>query len=153
MSRTDETFMYHALQLAEQAQAAGEVPVGAVLVLDGEIIGEGFNHPISGHDPTAHAEIGALRSAASKLEQYRLLDTTMFVTLEPCPMCAGAMVHARVKRLVFGAHDPKSGAAGGIFNIAAAPELNHRLEVTGGVLGDECGGLLRSFFAKKREQS
>lgn len=145
--------MRRALQLAHQAQSAGEVPVGAVLVRDGEIIGEGFNHPISSHDPTAHAEIGALRSAAARLEQYRLLDTTMYVTLEPCPMCAGAMVHARVKRLVFGAHDPKSGAAGGVFDLVTVPELNHRIEVTGGVLGDECGSLLRDFFAKKRQKN
>lgn len=150
MSETDERFMREALALARQAEAAGEVPVGAVLVKDGDVIASGWNHPISAHDPSAHAEIAALRVAAETLGNYRLLDTTLYVTLEPCAMCAGALVHARVKRLVFGAPDPKAGAAGSVFDIVRAPALNHRLEVTSGVLADECGLLLKGFFAKKR---
>jgi tRNA(adenine34) deaminase len=143
-------FMSRALELAQQAQAAGEVPVGAVLVKDGAIVAEGFNHPIGGVDPTAHAEIAAMRAAARKLNSYRLLDTTLYVTLEPCAMCAGAMVHARVKRLVFGATDPRVGAVGSVFNLAQHAALNHRLDVEHGVLADECGKLLRDFFAAKR---
>ena len=150
MSHTDEAFMRRALELAREAGAAGEVPVGAVLVKDGSILSEGVNHPISGHDPTAHAEISALRSAATRLAQYRLLGTTLYVTLEPCPMCAGAMVHARVRRLVFGAHDPKTGAAGSVFDLVTSRSLNHRLEVTSGVLEEECGQLLREFFKARR---
>lgn len=143
-------FMSRALELARQAQAAGEVPVGAVIVKDDAIIAEGFNRPISRHDPTAHAEIMAIRAAAERRASYRLLDTTLYVTLEPCPMCAGAMVHARVKRLVFGAPDPRAGAVGSIFNIAQHTALNHRLEVVGGVLAEECGTLLRDFFVTRR---
>jgi tRNA(adenine34) deaminase len=144
--------MSRALELAQQAQAAGEVPVGAVLVKDGLIVAEGFNHPIGGVDPTAHAEIAAMRAAARTLNSYRLLDTTLYVTLEPCAMCAGAMVHARVKRLVFGAADPRVGAVGSVFNIAQHAALNHRLEVESGILADQCGNLLRDFFAAKRIQ-
>jgi tRNA(adenine34) deaminase len=142
--------MSRALELAREAQAAGEVPVGAVIVKDGAIIAEGFNRPISGNDPTAHAEIVAMRAAAQILGSYRLLDTTLYVTLEPCAMCAGAMVHARIKQLVFGATDPRAGAAGSVFNIAQNTSLNHRIEVEGGVLGDECGALLRDFFLARR---
>jgi len=147
---TDEAFMARALTLAREAAARGEVPVGAVVVLDGQVIGEGANGPIGSHDPTAHAEILALRRAGAAVGNYRLPGATLFVTLEPCAMCAGAMVHARVERLVFGAPDPKSGAAGGVFDIVRSPRLNHRLEVTGGVLGEACGELLRAFFRDRR---
>ncbi|HYM34391.1 MAG TPA: tRNA adenosine(34) deaminase TadA [Steroidobacteraceae bacterium] len=143
-------FMTRALELARQAQAASEVPVGAVVVKDGAIIAEGFNQPIKGNDPTAHAEIIAMRGAAEKLGSYRLLDATLYVTLEPCAMCAGAMVHARVKQLVFGAMDPRAGAVGSIFNIAQHAALNHRIEVVSGVLAEECGVLLKNFFAARR---
>ena len=147
---TDEEFMREAWAFARKAEAEGEVPVGAVVVKDGAIIGRGWNHPISGRDPTAHAEIVAMREAAKALGNYRLLDTTLYVTLEPCAMCAGAMVHTRVKRLVFGASDPRAGAAGSVFDIVRAPALNHRLEVTGGILADECGQMLKQFFSERR---
>lgn len=146
----DADWMREALTLARQAEAAGEVPVGAVVVKDGEIIGRGWNQPIVGHDPTAHAEVIAMRAAAQALGNYRLLDTSLYVTLEPCVMCAGAMAHARVKRLVFGAPDPRAGAAGSVFNLVQTAELNHRLEVTGGVLAEESGDLLKGFFANRR---
>ena len=146
----DLHYMARALELARAAEAAGEVPVGAVIVKDGAIIGEGWNRPISTNDPTAHAEIIALREAARSLQSYRLLNTTLYVTLEPCAMCAGAMVHARVKRLVFAATDPKAGAAGSILNIAHHSALNHRLDITGGVLADECSAQLRQFFVARR---
>ena len=149
-SAEDERCMHEALALARQAEAAGEVPVGAVLALDGIVIARGSNHPISGQDPTAHAEIVALRAAARALGNYRLLNTTLYVTLEPCAMCAGAMVHARVRRLVYGTIDPKAGAAGTVFDLARSEALNHRLEVEGGVLAAECSELLRSFFARRR---
>jgi tRNA(adenine34) deaminase len=142
--------MSRALELARAAEAAGEVPVGAVVVKDGVIVGEGWNRPISTNDPTAHAEIIALRAAAQKLGTYRLLDTTLYVTLEPCAMCAGAMVHARVKRLVFANTDLRAGAAGTIFNIVQHSALNHRMEVTGGVMEEECREMLRGFFAARR---
>jgi tRNA(adenine34) deaminase len=147
---TDEDFMRRALELARAAAAAGEVPVGAVLASAGEIVAEGFNRPISSCDPTAHAEMIALRAGGERLRNYRLPGTTLYVTLEPCAMCASAMVHARVARLVYGATDPRVGAAGSIFNIAQHDALNHRLDVTGGVLGDECGALLREFFFARR---
>jgi tRNA(adenine34) deaminase len=146
----DLHFMSRALELAQGAQAAGEVPVGAVIVKDGHIVGAGANQPIRTHDPTAHAEIVALRAAAQTLGSYRLLDTTLYVTLEPCPMCAGAMVHARVKRLVFATTDLRAGAAGTVFNIVQHPALNHRLECVGGVLAEPCRELLRSFFLVRR---
>ena len=146
----DLQFMRRALELARGAQALGEVPVGAVIVKDGRIIGEGANQPIATHDPTAHAEIVALRAAARAVESYRLLDTTLYVTLEPCPMCAGAMVHARVKRLVFATTDLRAGAAGTVFNIVQHPALNHRLECVGGVLAEPCRELLRGFFIARR---
>jgi tRNA(adenine34) deaminase len=142
--------MERALALARRAAAAGEVPVGAVLVRDGEIIGEGYNRPISACDPTAHAEILALRQAAARVGNYRLPDSILYVTLEPCPMCAGAIVHARVKRVVFGASDPRTGAAGTVFNLLQAEQLNHRAEVEGGVLGEVCGELLQEFFRLRR---
>lgn len=142
--------MERALELAREAQRAGEVPVGALVVKDGVIVGEGWNRPISTNDPTAHAEIVALREAAERLATYRLLDTTLYVTLEPCPMCAGAMVHSRVKRLVYAATDPRAGAAGTIFNIVQHPSLNHRVECEGGVMAEECGAMLRAFFVARR---
>ncbi|HET7370054.1 MAG TPA: tRNA adenosine(34) deaminase TadA [Gammaproteobacteria bacterium] len=150
MGVDDEAFMRRALELAERAETDGEVPVGAVLVKDGEIVGEGWNHPIGAHDPTAHAEIAALRAGAQALANYRLPGTTLYVTLEPCAMCAGAIVHARVARLVFGATDPKAGAAGSIANIFGLPQLNHRVAVEGGVLAAEASAQLRQFFAARR---
>jgi tRNA(adenine34) deaminase len=142
--------MRRALALARRAAEAGEVPVGAVLVKDDAIVGEGWNHPISAHDPTAHAEIGALRAGAAALGNYRLIDTTLYVTLEPCVMCAGAIVHARVKRLVFGAPDPKTGAAGSVFDVFGSGKVNHVVQVDGGVLAEECGRLLTDFFRQRR---
>jgi tRNA(adenine34) deaminase len=146
----DTTFMSRALELAGAAEAAGEVPVGAVIVKDGEIIAEGWNRPIGTCDPTAHAEIVALREAGQALGTYRLTGTTLYVTLEPCAMCASAMVHARVERLVYAATDPRAGAAGSVFNIVQHPALNHRMECTAGVLAEECSALLRSFFLARR---
>lgn len=142
--------MRRAIELARAAEAAGEVPVGAVIVRDGQVIGEGSNRPIGTHDPTAHAEMIALRAAATVSDSYRLTGTTLYVTLEPCAMCAGAMVHARVQRLVFAAPDPRAGAAGSVFNVVQSPALNHRIDCEGGVLGDECGAMLRAFFAARR---
>ena len=150
MDTLDTTYMTRALELARIAEAAGEVPVGAVIAREGKIVAEGWNRPISMRDPTAHAEIVALREAGRALETYRLSDTTLYVTLEPCPMCAGAMVHARVRRLVFAATDPRAGAAGTVFNIVQHPALNHRIECTSGVLAEECGSLLRKFFVARR---
>ncbi len=150
MTDQDQTFMARALELARTAAAAGEVPVGAVIVRQGEIIAEGSNRPIGTCDPTAHAEMIALRAGGEVLRNYRLLDTTLYVTLEPCAMCASAMVHARVQRLVYGAADPRVGAAGSVFNIVQHASLNHRLEVTAGVLAEQCGTLLREFFAARR---
>lgn len=144
--------MREALQLAGQAGAGGEVPVGAVVVAEGEVIGRGFNAPISTRDPTAHAEIRALREAATAVDNYRLSGATLYVTLEPCVMCAGAMIHARLSRVVFGAPDPKTGACGSVINIFAEARLNHHAEVEGGMMADECGALLRSFFQSRREK-
>ena len=146
----DESFMRRALELARAAEAAGEVPVGAVIVTDGVVVAEGWNRPISSNDPTAHAEIVALRAAGQALGTYRLTGTTLYVTLEPCAMCASAMVHARVARLVFAATDPRAGAAGSVFNIVQHPSLNHRVECTGGVLAEECAALLKGFFLARR---
>jgi tRNA(adenine34) deaminase len=146
----DIDFMRLALEQASRARAAGEVPVGAVLVGGDRVIAAGANHPIASNDPTAHAEIEALRSGGRALGSYRLTDTTLYVTLEPCPMCAMAIVHARVRRLVFGAWDPRAGAAGSVTDIFALPGLNHRVDVFGGVLMEECGNLLREFFAERR---
>jgi tRNA(adenine34) deaminase len=142
--------MRHALALAERAREAGEVPVGAVLVKDGEVLAEGWNCPISTHDPTAHAEIVALRAAGLTLENYRLVDTTLYVTLEPCVMCMGAIIHSRVKRVIYGATDPKRGAAGSALQLADVEFLNHRVEVLGGILAEDCGALLREFFRARR---
>ncbi len=150
MDPLDLTCMSRALELAREAEAAGEVPVGAVIVKDGAIIAEGSNRPIGCCAPTAPAAIVALRSAGQTLGTYRLTGTTLYVTLEPCAMCASAMVHARVRRLVFAATDPRAGAAGSVFNIVQHAALNHRIECTGGVLADECGALLRSFFLARR---
>ena len=146
----DEAWMHHALNLARQAEAIGEVPVGAVLVRDGEILGEGFNRLIRDHDPSAHAEMVAIRQAARAASNYRLPGTTLYVTLEPCSMCAGAIVQARIQRVVYGADDPRTGAARSVFRILDHPTLNHRCEVVAGVLADECGELLRQFFRARR---
>jgi tRNA(adenine34) deaminase len=146
----DPPFMARALELARMAEAAGEVPVGAIIVKDNRIVGEGWNRPIGSNDPTAHAEIVAMREAAQSLGSYRLLDTTLYVTLEPCAMCAGAMVHARIRRLVYGATEPRAGAAGSAFNLVQSPSLNHRLQCTSGVMGNECVTVLREFFASRR---
>ncbi|MDZ7663373.1 tRNA adenosine(34) deaminase TadA [Thiohalophilus sp.] len=147
----DAFWMQRALELARQAEAAGEVPVGALLVRDEQAIGEGWNQPIGSHDPSAHAEMCALRDAAQRLGNYRLSGTTLYVTLEPCVMCAGAIIHARVKRVVFGARDPKTGAAGSVFDILNSDQHNHRVEICGGVMAEECGALLRRFFKQKRD--
>jgi tRNA(adenine34) deaminase len=147
----DEYFMRHALTLAERAEQQGEVPVGAILVKHDQIIAQGFNHPINLHDTTAHAEIQAIRAACTAEQNYRLSgDTTLYVTLEPCPMCAGAIVHARIGRVVFGAYDPRTGAAGTVMNLLQHASLNHRAEVQGGVLETECANILQGFFKARR---
>lgn len=146
----DSVWMRRALDLAKRALDAGEVPVGALVIKDGHVVGEGWNQPIGAHDPTAHAEIIALRAAAARLSNYRIPATTLYVTLEPCAMCAGAVVHARVARVVYGASDPKAGAAGTVFNLLQSDELNHAPEVRGGVLADECGEYLQNFFRVRR---
>ena len=142
--------MQTALVLAARAAASGEVPVGAVLVQGESLLAEGWNQPIAAHDPTAHAEVMALRAAGQSLGNYRLADTTLYVTLEPCLMCVGAIVHARVARLVFGAYDPKSGAVTSCMHGFEVPGLNHRVESSGGVMADECGGMLKEFFRERR---
>lgn len=149
-TQRDEALMRMALDLARRGQALGEVPVGALVVLDGETIGEGFNAPISRHDPTAHAEIQAMRAAAQCVDNYRLVGASLYVTLEPCAMCAGAIMHARIARVVFGAADPKTGACGSVINLFAEQRLNHHAEVVGGVLVEECGALLKDFFKARR---
>ncbi|HZX27722.1 MAG TPA: tRNA adenosine(34) deaminase TadA [Telluria sp.] len=146
----DEDFMRLALEQARLGWAQGEVPVGAVVVKDGEVVAQGFNQPIGRHDPTAHAEVVALRAAAEKLGNYRLPGCELFVTLEPCLMCSGAMMHARLARVVYGAADPKTGACGSVVNLFENPQLNHHTEVKGGVLADETSDLLRAFFAERR---
>jgi len=146
----DEYWMQRALELARKAEAAGEVPVGAVVVLNGELIAEGWNQPISSSDPTAHAEIMALRAAGQKLDNYRLLDTELYVTLEPCPMCVGAMLHARVKRVIYAATDPKTGALGGAYDLLNSVNHNHAFEVSGGVLAEQSRDLLQTFFRQRR---
>lgn len=148
---TDEDYMREALAEAKKAWAVGEVPVGAVLVKEGEIIGRGFNQPISSHDPSAHAEVMALRDAAKNLGNYRLVDSTLYVTFEPCSMCAGAIFHARVKRVVYGAAEYKTGAAGSIVNLFAEPKLNFHARIEGGILAEECGQLVSEFFAERRK--
>lgn len=147
----DLVFMQQALSQAHNAWALGEVPVGALVVREGQVIATGFNQPIGTHDPTAHAEIMALRAAATVLGNYRLPGCTLYVTLEPCTMCAGAMMHARLARVVYGAADPKTGACGSVVDLFAQEKLNHHTEVVGGVLEQECGGLLKEFFAERRQ--
>jgi tRNA(adenine34) deaminase len=149
---TDADYMRHAMELAAMALDAGEVPVGAIVVKSGEIIGRGFNAPISRNDPSAHAEMMALRDAAVNIGNYRLVGCELFVTLEPCLMCAGAIMHARIARAVYGASDPKTGACGSVMDAFAERSLNHHTEVTGGVLADECGKMLSNFFAMRRIQ-
>ncbi|KAA8995707.1 tRNA adenosine(34) deaminase TadA [Affinibrenneria salicis] len=148
----DEHWMRRAMELALRARAEGEVPVGALLVQDDQIIGEGWNRPIGHHDPTAHAEIMALRQGGQHLQNYRLIDTTLYVTLEPCIMCAGAMVHGRITRLVYGAADEKTGAAGSLVDILRHPGMNHQIEIRSGVLAAECSAMLSDFFRWRREQ-
>lgn len=142
--------MQHALLLAQRAEKQGEVPVGAVIVKEGNILGEGWNQPIAGHDPTAHAEVQAIRAAAQKLENYRLPGTTLYVTLEPCLMCMGAITHARVERVVYGATDPRAGAVESIYTISQDRKLNHHVDIQGGLLADECSQLLKDFFRQRR---
>jgi tRNA(adenine34) deaminase len=149
----DERWMRRALELAARAEAQGEVPVGAVLVQASEVVGEGWNRPIGACDPTAHAEIEALRAASRALRNYRLPGTTLYVTLEPCAMCAGALVHARVERLVYGARDPKGGAAGSVLDVLGTDRLNHRVTVAGGLLAEEAGALLQRFFRARRRSA
>lgn len=148
----DLVFMQQALALAQLAAQNGEVPVGAIVVKDGVVIGQGSNAPIAKHDPSAHAEIIAMRSAAENIGNYRLVDCTLYVTLEPCAMCAGAIQHARIARLVFGASDPKTGACGSVINLMAEPKLNFHTKVEGGILAENCGQLLKHFFANRRKK-
>jgi tRNA(adenine34) deaminase len=152
-ARMDERFMEEALALARAARSRGEVPVGAVVVKDGEIVGRGGNAPIATADPTAHAEIAALRDAARTLGNYRLPGCDLYVTIEPCAMCAGAILHARIRRAVFGARDPKTGACGSVVDLFAEPRLNHHATVTGGILAAECAELLSGFFSARRESA
>ncbi len=152
-SDRDRYWVGRALELARRAAETGEVPVGAVLVRENEAIGEGWNQSIGACDPTAHAEVLALRAAAARVGNYRLVGSTLYATLEPCPMCAGALVHARVARVVFGAVDPRAGAAGTVFDLLQSAALNHRAEVVGGVLAEECTALLRDFFRARRLKS
>lgn len=148
----DEYYMREALSLAHAAECLGEVPVGALVVRDGEIIGRGFNSPIGESDPTAHAEIAALRDAARRVGNYRLPGATLYVTLEPCAMCAGAILHARIARVVYGARDPKTGVHGSVVDLFAVERLNHHTSVEGGVLAEECSRALSAFFAARRAQ-
>ena len=148
--KDDAHWMHEALQLAEHAASHQEVPVGALLIKDGKVLGKGWNQPITRNDPSAHAELVALRNAANSIKNYRLVGTELFVTLEPCIMCVGAMLHARINRLVFGAYDPKTGAAGSVFNLLNDNRQNHDIKVKGGVLQDECAEILQEFFRKRR---
>ena len=150
---TDIDYMQMALKLASEAALVGEVPVGAIVVKDGIVIGRGANAPIGKHDPSAHAEIMALRDAAKNIGNYRLVDCTLYVTLEPCAMCSGAIQHARISKLVYGANDPKTGACGSVINLMAEPKLNHHTRVTGGVMADECSQILTTFFADRRKNA
>ena len=151
-ARQDEHWMRHAMALAARAEGIGEIPVGAVLVLGDEVVGEGWNRSISAHDACAHAEIMAIRAAGITQQNYRLLDTTLYVTLEPCCMCAGALIHSRVKRVVYGARDLKTGAAGSVFDILQDPRHNHRVALTGGVLAEACSAQLSDFFRRRRAE-
>jgi len=146
----DHQFMQQAIEQAHLAALAGEVPVGAVLVRDGQVISKAFNKPITNHDPSAHAEMLTLRQAAQAEQNYRLPGTTLYVTLEPCTMCAGAMLHARVDRIVYGASDPKTGAAGSVLDVFSAKQINHQTSVNGGIMAEECGQLLKTFFKERR---
>ena len=146
----DRQFMQQAIEQAQLAALAGEVPVGAVLVRDGQVISKAFNKPITNHDPSAHAEMLALRQAADVEQNYRLPGTTLYVTLEPCTMCAGAILHARVDRIVYGAPDPKTGAAGSVVDVFASKQINHQTSVNGGIMAEECGQLLKTFFKERR---
>ena len=146
----DHQFMQQAIEQAQLAAVAAEVPVGAVLVRDGQVIAKAFNKPIGNHDPSAHAEMLALREAAKTEENYRLPGSTLYVTLEPCAMCSGAILHARVDRVVFGAPDPKTGAAGSVLDVFSSKQINHQTSIEGGVMSEECGQLLRSFFKGRR---
>ncbi len=148
-SENDQLWMERALVLADKAEAAGEVPVGALVVRDGEVLGEGYNSPISRHDPTAHAEVMALRDAASKVGNYRLVGATLYVTIEPCTMCAGALVHSRIARLAYGATEPKAGAVHSQNRLLESAAMNHKIEVTGGVLAERCSERISLFFAIK----
>jgi tRNA(adenine34) deaminase len=148
---TDEAFIRQTFKLAERAAKRGEIPVGAIVVRKGRVIGRGFNAPISGHDPTAHAEIRALRDAAATVGNYRLPECSFYVSLEPCAMCAGAIMHARIARVVFGAADPKTGACGSVLDLFSEERINHHTEVSGGILADEAGRLLRDFFSQRRK--
>jgi tRNA(adenine34) deaminase len=152
MNELDIQYMQHAIEIAKNAKNNNEVPVGAIVVKDGLVIGRGGNATIGTHDPTAHAEIIAMREAAATIGNYRLVNCTLFVTLEPCAMCAGAIQHARITRLVYGASDPKTGACGSVVNLMAEPKLNHHTKVTGGLLAEECGALLSTFFKERRSQ-
>jgi tRNA(adenine34) deaminase len=152
-SGDDASWMELALEQAALAAAAGEVPVGALVIKDGEIIGRGHNRNLLDDDPTAHAEIVALRQAAARLGNHRLTGCTMVATIEPCSMCAGALIHARIARLVYGSSDPKAGAAGSVLQVINHPGLNHRMEVTAGVLGEKCSAVLQDFFRQKRQQA
>ena len=147
---TDTDFMRAAIAEAEKARDSDEIPVGAVLTLSGDIIGQGFNRPVQDCDPSAHAEVVAIRQAAKQTENHRLNGATIYVTLEPCAMCVGAMIQARVRRLVFGAYDPKAGAVGSVLDLSESKELNHRVEVNGGLLEEECASILKAFFKTKR---
>ena len=148
----DEHWIRCALSLAAKAEAMNEIPVGAVVVADNQIIGEGYNTPIVDHDPSAHAEMKAIRMAARTIENYRVINATLYVTLEPCPMCAGLLVHSRINRLVFGAFDAKTGAAGSVMQLCQHPQLNHQLDISGGVLANECGGVISEFFKRRRAE-
>ncbi|WP_286262317.1 tRNA adenosine(34) deaminase TadA [Thalassotalea atypica] len=148
----DKLLMRHAMGLAKKAEQHNEIPVGAVVVANGEIIGEGFNQSIMLNDPSAHAEMIAIREAGKTLENYRMLDCTLYVTLEPCPMCAGLLVHSRIKRIVYGCKDEKTGAAGSVFNLVNSDRLNHTIDTTSGVLGEECSAMLSAFFKKRRQE-
>ncbi len=150
--RTDEYWLEYALNLACQAEALGEIPVGAVVVKDDEVIGEGFNRSIMLNDPSAHAEMLAIRAAGEKIGNYRLIDATLYVTLEPCAMCTGLLVHARIKRVVFGTVDLKTGACGSALNLIHHPSCNHHVTVTGGVLADRCAQQLSDFFKRRRQE-
>jgi tRNA(adenine34) deaminase len=153
MTATDKDFMQIALDLAHEAVLNGEVPVGAIIVKDGVVIGRGANAPIGLHDPTAHAEVIAMREAATQLGNYRLVDCALYVTLEPCAMCAGAMQHARIAKLVYGASDPKTGACGSVIDLMNEPKLNHHTEVVAGVMAEECGKVLTHFFKQRRNKA